>query len=151
MRYSEKSATDPFFLDPFFDVPPSFLTDLYLELGTTPAAPEVAGTTDTGVIEDSIIRGTGQIASVSAYTIRAMFNGIPLLRDATTLLVGVDPPVERDAEFMHITAGDTIGELVTRGPINGLYLSTGRIGTFGRGRTCSTRTCRSRARSDCLR
>lgn len=110
LRYtpSVRQSETPGLVDPFFDIAPTAFTDLYLALGTTPGQPEVAGITETGIIEGSELSSGGNLTGLSAYSIR------------------------RDADGFNSTLRfpQTVGDITTRGPINGMSLTAGRLNRF---------------------
>ena len=126
VRFSERTVNEPAFLDPFFVIAPTSLTDLYLALGLAPGQPEATGITDTGVIEDVEILGNGDLGNVSAYTIRG--------RDFDEFVFDEDDELaRRESAPMQINVSNSLGNLTTRGPINGMVLTAGRFGNFAPG------------------
>jgi hypothetical protein len=96
-------------IDPYFDQAPSRETDLHLYLGTSARRSNVAGVTDTGVIEDVSVRGSRDLGSVFASTIRTS----PTALTPTTF-----------------SLANQIGSIQTRGIVNGLTLTTGRLKNY---------------------
>jgi hypothetical protein len=108
VRYSETAQ-----FDPFFGFEPNAATDIDSFLGTTASTPVIPGITDTGVIEDSTFVGGHQLGSVSAWSIRS----------ATADSGGVTT----------FNFSNAIGSIVTTGPIDGMSIITGKIGTLSSG------------------
>jgi hypothetical protein len=90
-------------IDPYFGAAPNSETDLDVALGTSARKPRIAGITDTGVIEDTIARGSRDLTSVFASQIRG----------AT-----------------QFNFGNTIGRIRTRGIIDGLTITAGKLSSF---------------------
>lgn len=120
VRFSEQAGgatpLNPFF-DPFFGTVPTVLTDLHVYLGTSSAQPEIAGRTDTGVIEATSALGSRDLGNVRAYQIRgatfpSVLGGLPVLV----------PTIFNYA--------NSIGTIVTDNIIDGLQVTTGRFKSF---------------------
>jgi hypothetical protein len=105
------SETDlgPFGIDPFFGTVPNRLTDINRYLGVTAGNPEVAGRTDTGIIEDVILRGQRDLGLVRGYQIRST-------------APEVAPSI--------INFAQTVTRVQTRDVINGLEMTAGRLLNF---------------------
>jgi hypothetical protein len=95
--------------DPYFHFIPNKLTDIHATLGTSAAAPNIAGRTDTGIIENVDARGSRDLGPVSAYQIRST------------------DPVNSPTTF---NFANSITSITTRSIINGLQVSTGRLNAF---------------------
>jgi hypothetical protein len=108
VQYSE---TAPF--DPFFGFTPNAASDIDSYLGTTAATPVVPGVTDTGVIEDSTFVAGHQLGSVSAWSIRS-----------TTA---------DDGGVTTFNFSNAIGSIITTGPVDGMSVITGKLGTLSTG------------------
>jgi hypothetical protein len=126
VRFSE---SDQF--DPFFGVQPNTATDidkfLSAESTTTPVdatTPVVAGVTDTGVIQGSSFLGSHTLSSVSAWSIRAN----PVTTTATTT---VAETAALDAQAVtKFSFANSIGSIITTGPVDGMSIITGKLGTL---------------------
>ncbi|HEV7300055.1 MAG TPA: hypothetical protein VGN72_11870 [Tepidisphaeraceae bacterium] len=119
VRYSETQPVDEYFstnFDPFFEFPPNLLTDIHAVLGTSASVPVIPGVTDAGIIENTDSRGFRNLGTASAYQIRT--------RDINALPVtGIEFPTQ-------FNFSRQIGTIVTRDRIDGLLVTTGRIGRF---------------------
>lgn len=96
-------------IDPLTGMAPNALTDIHAVLGTSAAQPEIAGRTDTGIIEDVVFRGQRNLGSIRAQQIRA-----------------TNPEVAPSI----INFANTVSALHVRDQINGLTMTTGKFGTF---------------------
>jgi hypothetical protein len=108
VRYSETTQ-----FDPFFGFEPNAATDIDVYLGTTAATPVIPGVTDTGVIENSSFLGNHNLGSVSAWSIRS----------TTADTSGVTT----------ISFANSIGSIITTGPVDGMSVITGKLGTLSTG------------------
>ena len=102
-------ALDAFGVDPITGLPPSTSTDIHTVLLSSQAAPEVPGRTDTGIIEDVDVRGQRDLGSVRAHQVRA---------------------TSPDLLPSRINFGNRVGSVIVRDQINGLTMTTGRLGNF---------------------
>ncbi len=109
VRYSERVQ-----FDPLFGFEPNAATDIDSFLGASATNPVIPGVTDTGVIEDSTFRGGHQLGNVRAWSIRS----------ATPNVAG---------GVTTFNFSNAIGSIVTTGPVNGLNIITGKLGTFSTG------------------
>ena len=118
--------------NPFSGLLPSQLDDLDLNLQTGAADPNIPGRTDTGAIEDSSADGSRNLGSLVAQSIREVVQvddeGAPLLPNPTT--AESELPGTADAFGTEFNFANSIGSVHVRGAINGLELTTGRLGTF---------------------
>jgi hypothetical protein len=95
--------------DPLTGFPQNVLTDIHAVLGTSGAQPELAGRTDTGVMENIDVRGQRDLGNVRAQQIRSTFpEQVPSV----------------------INFANSIGSIVVRDQINGLNVTTGRLNNF---------------------
>ena len=109
--------------DPYSGLIPSRLNDLDKYLGTSAAVPNIVGVTDTGVIEDDVAVGLGNLGSLLAVTIREANNQIPSLTTVDTSA----PLGDFGTKF---SFANSIGKVIARTAINGLELTTGKLGVF---------------------
>jgi len=109
--------------DSFSGQPLSRLTDLHAFLGTSAAIPSIPNVTDTGVLEDVFAHASQDLGPVNAYQIRSTSNGAPLNNVQNP--GSIPPPYS-----MHLIAGNSIASIRTRSLIDGLQVTTGRIGVF---------------------
>jgi hypothetical protein len=124
LRQSE--STDDF--DQFFGLAPSSLTDLDEFLGTTVNTPEISDVTDTGVIEDVIASGSSYVSSITAQKIRV---STPLVLAAEEGATPTDNiPVPGVTFGTSFNFANSIGSINVRGTIDGLQVTTGRLGSF---------------------
>jgi len=110
VRYSETAQ-----FDPYFGTNPNSLTDIDIYLGASATTPVIPGVTDTGVIENSVFNGNHNLGSVSAWSIRT-----------TAAELALDEGTEFDF-------ANSIGSIVTTGPIDGMTVVTGKLGTLSTG------------------
>ena len=109
VRYGENST-----FDPFFGYQPNTVSDVNIYLTKTSgqivnaSVPVVPNVTDTGVIEDSTFVGSRDVQTIRAYQIRA-----------------TDPNLPTTFNF-----ANSIGSITTTSLINGLSVTTGKLGTF---------------------
>ena len=96
-------------VDPLTGFQPNYLTDIHAVLGSSQGSAEVPGRTDTGVIEDVDFRGTRSLNVIRAQQIRATFP---------------------DLQPSLFNFADRINHVFVRGQINGLSMTTGRMGNF---------------------
>jgi hypothetical protein len=94
--------------DPFTGQGLSVESDLHYALGTSGRKPQLAGITDTGVIEALDARGSRDLNSVFAHQIRSNPTGTPT----------------------SLSFGNTIGRIRTRSDIAGLSVTAGRLKSF---------------------
>ena len=111
VRHSEPqfNALNAFGIDPLSGLPPTRLTDLNTYLGTTQATPEIAGRTDTGIIEDIDVRGQRSLNEMRGFQVRAT---------APDLAPSV------------VNFANNVNNVVIRDDINGLRMTTGRLNNF---------------------
>jgi hypothetical protein len=95
--------------DPLTGFASNTLTDIHAYLGTSAGTPEIAGRTDTGIMENIDVRGQRDLRTIRAQQIRALF---------PELLPSV------------VNFGNTVANLHVRDQINGLRMVTGRFGVF---------------------
>jgi hypothetical protein len=88
---------------------PNTLTDLNAYLGTSQGTPEIAGRTDTGIIEDIDFRAQRNLGRMSAFQIRATSPDIA-------------PSI--------VNFANGISNINVRDNINGLQMTTGRLTEF---------------------
>jgi hypothetical protein len=94
--------SEDYAIDPYFDQAPSPETDLHLFLGTSANRPKVRRVTDTGVIEDVLATASRNAGRIFASQIRSsQFN-----------------------------IANTINSIETRGVVDGLNLTTGRLRSY---------------------
>jgi hypothetical protein len=95
-------------------------------LGTTIQAPLSGTATETGVLEDDVIRATTALDSLAAQTIRTI--------QPVTLLDEVEPapniPSPGEQFPMEIDVAGVIANVVVRGIIDGLQITTGSLNSF---------------------
>jgi len=116
VRQSETGAL----FDPGTGIVISPLNDIDTYLGTVSAPHQTPGISDTGVIEDSTIRGTRDLNSVSAWSIRGR-----------NLPGGVQVPDPNFHPVFNVNSstfnlGNKIGLINVAGPVRGLSVTTGR-------------------------
>jgi len=112
VRFSE---SDQF--DPFFGFPPNAATDIDVFLGATVTTPVIPGVTDTGVIEGSEFFGGHNLGSVRAWSIRS-----------TPVPVGSELVITPTVSTFNFA--NSIGSIITTGPVNGMTIVTGKLGTL---------------------
>lgn len=93
--------------DPYYGFQPNGLTDLDVVLGTTAANPQNTET-DTGIIEDSTFTVNRDIGNVRAFAIRSTDPLVPTM----------------------FNAANSIGSMLTHGPLTNVQVLTGRIQKF---------------------
>jgi hypothetical protein len=103
------NALGDFGIDPLTGMLPNTLTDLNAYLGTTQATPEIAGRTDTGILEDIDFRGQRNLGRMSAFQIR-----------------GTSP----DLAPSIVNFANVITDVNVKDDINGLQITTGRLNSF---------------------
>jgi hypothetical protein len=131
VRQSESSVT----FDPFFGIAPNKLTDLDAYLGTTAAAPVIKGVTDSGVIEDVVAVGSTFLGSITAQTIRV---SAPLfVPTPAPFTAHANIPVPGEAFATEFNFANSIGSITVRGSIDGMQITTGRLGSFHQGGSVS--------------
>lgn len=117
VRTSELGAT----FDPVTGYPLDFINDIDTYLGTTASVSQINGVTDTGVIEDWVLRGSRDVSSISAWSMRGRDLDTTNTIKAFTVLAGTFP--QAVAEF---DIANSLGNLNVIGPVNGLNVTTGR-------------------------
>jgi len=113
VRLSGNSA-----IDPFFNRPPSKSTDLHVFLGTTEGSPKRKGVSNSGIIADSLIVASRDIASVVAWQIQSRnpFNAL-----------GAPIPFTSPQFPMRINSGNSLSKIETSSDIIGLAMSGGTV------------------------
>jgi hypothetical protein len=114
--------------DPFFISPPDLETDLFFALGVTPAAPNVAGVTDTGVVEDVVAQGSGTFGTLQAQKVRTslpLFTPVTLPFKSQLNIPEIGVPFDMSLAF----AGG-VQNLMVRGLIDGLQVTAGHLAGF---------------------
>ena len=96
-------------IDPLTGLAPNPLTDIHAVLGSSAGQPDVAGRTDTGIIEDVVFRGQRDLGVIRAQQIRST-------------APEVVPSI--------INFANAVKALHVRDQINGLTMTTGKFGTF---------------------
>lgn len=104
VRFSERVQ-----FDPLYHFLPNAATDIDSALGATVTNPVIPGVTDTGVIEDSSFNGNHNLKSVRAWSIRST-------TPALTTTAFAFP--------------NSIGSIITTGPVDGMSVVTGKLGTL---------------------
>ncbi len=94
--------------------------DLDTYLGTSLATPILNGSTESGVIEDTVIIGSRDVGSVNAWAIR----GRSILGNAAFFPI---------ATVTVINIANTVNQMNVRGPVSGFFVTTGRTGKFNFG------------------
>jgi hypothetical protein len=121
--------SDAVTIDPYFNFAPTADTDLNAALGTSAQFPNIANTTDTGVIEDDEINAQESFAGLTADKVRTaqpIFNSkntLPTPSVANIPYIGVTFP-------MSIAIGGSIGYIRVANLIDGLQITAGRLGTL---------------------
>jgi hypothetical protein len=111
--------------DPYSGLEVNPLNDLNANLGTSAGTPVITGATDTGVLQDDDVRATTSLNSVNAQTIRT---GTPLFVPLITPEFNI--PVVGQLYAMEFNVAGLIGSVNVRGNIDGLEITTGRLGSF---------------------
>ncbi len=127
VRPSDLSNNDGF--DPFTGFQVDQLDDLNAALGTSAQAPVVSGSTDTGVLEDDEVLASTSLGNVNAQTIRV---SLPAFQQGISLPLEPAPliPVAGQTFPMEFSVAGSISSINVRGNIDGLEVTTGRIGSF---------------------
>ena len=114
VRRSEQQfgALDAFGVDPLSGMAPNPITDIHAYLGTSETSPELAGRTDTGIVESSDFRGQRDLGVLRAHQVRSLFPDL-----APTIV-----------NFANRVGSVLIRDQTT--PINGLRMTTGRLMNF---------------------
>jgi hypothetical protein len=110
VRQSENGAV----FDPTTGLPITFLNDLDSYLGTTLATQQIVGSTESGVIENSVIVGSRDLGTLNAWSIRGR-----VVNTTNTALLGL-------SGLTTINVANSVANLNVVGPINGLSITTGR-------------------------
>jgi hypothetical protein len=120
-EFSNSARVSEFaYFDAMSGTEPNAATDLNLYLGTTKRKSKITGTTEDGVIQDSIVQSSRDIDNVKAFEIRAVNNG------------GTRPTDE--VYVSQINAADRLGSVTTLRNMNGVRIVGGTIGTISAGR-----------------
>jgi hypothetical protein len=102
-------ALGHFNIDPLTGLQPGPLTDLNGYLGTNQLTPEIAGVTDTGILEDIDARGQRNLGRMSAFQLRAR-----------------NPDIAPSV----INFANQVSNVSIKDDINGLQMTTGRLVNF---------------------
>ncbi len=131
VRLSETQPVDPITGFQFNPLAGGALTgplnDIDAYLGTSVTAP-VSSTTDTGVLEDDVITADTSLGNVTAQTIRVslpVFIEVVLPDTPTPNIPQPSQPFQ-----MQMNIGQTISKIQVRGLIDGLSITTGKLGQF---------------------
>jgi hypothetical protein len=110
VRQSETGAI----FDSVTGLPITFINDLDSYLGTTLATQQVVGSTESGVIENTVIVGSRDLGNLDAWSIRGR-----VVNTVNTLLLGA-------SGLTTVNMANSVANLNVAGAINGLTITTGR-------------------------
>lgn len=114
--------------DPFTHSVPTITTDLNIALGVTPGAGS-SSVLDTGVIEDVVAQGGGDFGSLVAQKVRT---SLPVLSPPIVLGTAPEPNIPKIGVTysMALNFANAVGAIRVNQLIDGLQLTTGRLGIF---------------------
>ncbi|HSZ58295.1 MAG TPA: hypothetical protein VK797_21700 [Tepidisphaeraceae bacterium] len=110
VRQSESGAA----FDAVTGLPLTFINDLDSYLGTSMSTQTIVGSTESGVIENSVVVGSRDLGNLNAWTIRGR-----TVNTTNTNLLGL-------SGLTTVNMANSVANLRVAGPIDGLSITTGR-------------------------